>query len=55
MVVGVDSNHIMVAPAYIATIEEVDYIVGKLDWGVDAYFSRLALECELPFEDRMLY
>ena len=52
---GVDGDHIMVAPAYIVTRDEVDYIVRKLVWAVDTYFSRLASEVELAFENRMLY
>ncbi|KFY17977.1 hypothetical protein V492_00227 [Pseudogymnoascus sp. VKM F-4246] len=51
---GVDGDHIMVAPAYNVTRQDVDYIVRKLVWAVDVYFSRLALEVELAFEDSML-
>ncbi|KFY46954.1 hypothetical protein V494_00247 [Pseudogymnoascus sp. VKM F-4513 (FW-928)] len=52
---GVDGDHIIVAPAFSITREEVDYVVRKLVWTIDVYFSRLAVEGEVALEDRVLY
>ncbi|KFZ02478.1 hypothetical protein V500_00178 [Pseudogymnoascus sp. VKM F-4518 (FW-2643)] len=39
---GVDGDHVLVAPTYIISGDEVDYIVHKVVSAVDTFFSRLA-------------